>query len=83
MTLTFHTLGEPKLEVLRTWFTDPELARRISFPTIRWFDYVRPTPMVYAWLIYDEDIPIGQVQVDIDAANNAFAAPVVKREFRN
>jgi hypothetical protein len=33
MALTFQRFGESALELLRTWFADPELAHRISFPT--------------------------------------------------
>lgn len=90
MALTFHNFGEAELELLKTWFADslahrryPELARRISFPTTQWFDHVRNTLGVYAWMIFDGDTPIGHVQVDIDAANNAYPALVVKPELRN
>ena len=71
MALTFHSVGEPVFEILKTWFADPELIRRIEFPTARWFDYVRHTPGVYAWLIFDENTPVAHVQFDIEDTNNA------------
>jgi RimJ/RimL family protein N-acetyltransferase len=53
-----------------SWFENEELRRRISLPTSVWFDYVRQTPGVYAWMIYDATQPVGEVQLDIIANNS-------------
>lgn len=62
MYLTFTLIAEAELQLLRTWYADPELQRRLSYPTAEWFAYVN-TPNNYAWLIYAGDLPVGSWQL--------------------
>jgi ribosomal protein S18 acetylase RimI-like enzyme len=82
MSLTFHILSEHQLALFKTWFTDPAIKQRIAFPTDQWFDYVRSTPDVYAWMIFDGEIPVGYVQLDVEGDNCGSAAFAVRSEYR-
>jgi RimJ/RimL family protein N-acetyltransferase len=68
--LRFVLLDEIGYTEFCSWFENEELKRRISLPTSVWLDYVTQTPGVYAWIIYDELRPVGEVQVDIIANNS-------------
>lgn len=62
--LTFRPLDTHGYRLIMPWFHDPELARRISPPTLQWLHYVTTTPGVYAWLIYHATAAVGQIQLD-------------------
>lgn len=81
--LTFIPLDEAGFVMLRTWFSDLELQRRFEYPTRLWFDYVCNEPNVYAWLIQDGDVPIGQFQLDIGTERMGHVGFYVNPELRN
>jgi RimJ/RimL family protein N-acetyltransferase len=62
--LIFRPLDEITLRLYLAWFQDAELKRRIQPPTQQWFNYVSHTPGIYAWIIYENDLPVGQLQLD-------------------
>ncbi|MFN8420338.1 MAG: GNAT family N-acetyltransferase [Anaerolineae bacterium] len=76
MDLTFTRIAESELQLLRAWHTDPELQRRISYPTAAWFAYVNTTGN-FAWLIFANDIAVGYVQFGYEReASGSFAFAV-------
>ena len=81
--LTFTLLDEAGLSTLRSWFSDPELKRRFEYPTHIWFDYVSDSPNVYAWMIQEDDLPVGQLQLDINTDQTGYIGFCVKPELRN
>jgi RimJ/RimL family protein N-acetyltransferase len=80
--LTFRTIDPTTLRELRTWFADPELEHRVSYPTDQWFAYVTETPDVFAWMIFDGDMPVGMSQVDLAPESRAYFDFAVKPERR-
>jgi L-amino acid N-acyltransferase YncA len=81
--LTFRPLDDRGLRLYEAWFQDTELRRRIEPPTSQWFNYVSNTPGIYAWIIYHDDIPIGQLQLDTYANNTGSVELVVNPKMRN
>jgi RimJ/RimL family protein N-acetyltransferase len=81
--LTFRNLDEVELRQLDIWFQDAELRRRIQPPTPLWFNYVSNTPGCYAWMVYDGDVAIGQLQLDTYADNTGSIGLVVNPQLRN
>lgn len=81
--LTFRVLDESELRLLHTWFQDAELRRRIQPPTLQWFSYVSHTPGCYAWMVYEGNIALGQLQMDTYADNTGSAALAVNPKLRN
>lgn len=81
MDLTFTLIAEPELQLLRAWYADPEVARRLSYPTPEWFAFVN-TPNNYAWLIYDGDLPVGYIQFGLEGKDRAAFAFAVNPELR-
>jgi RimJ/RimL family protein N-acetyltransferase len=66
MTLTFRRFIEQDFERLKTWFDNPKMGRWLPYPTTEWFDYVLHTPNVYGWMIYESNLPIGYIHMDVE-----------------
>ena len=81
--LVFTPLDEVGLSTLRSWFSDPELRHRFEYPTDTWFDYVSNRPNVRAWMIREDDLPVGQFQLDIETDQTGYIGFYVKPELRN
>ena len=81
--LVFTPIDEQGLLIYQTWFNDAELSRRIEPPTRGWFDYVRYEPGYFAWMIYEDGIAVGQLQLDTYSNRTGSMALVVKPELRN
>ena len=81
-TLEFIPLDEDGFSVLRSWFSDQELQKRLEYPTPLWFDYVCNEANVYAWLINEGDFPVGHLQVDIQTDGTAYIGFYVNPELR-
>jgi RimJ/RimL family protein N-acetyltransferase len=80
--LVFRLIDKQGLSEYETWFADAELRRRIERPTRVWFDYVRQTPGCFSWLIYEDGIAVGQVQMDTYPDQTATLGLVVKPQLR-
>jgi predicted acetyltransferase len=80
--LNFTSMGETEFQIFRSWFVDEELRRRISLPDRHWLDYVRYEARVYAWLVYEDGVPVGQVQLDVDATQSGYVGMAVNPGFR-
>jgi RimJ/RimL family protein N-acetyltransferase len=61
LTWTVRKLGFPENAIYQSWFADEELSYRISI-TPTWFDYVTQTPDVFAWMIFQDQMPAAVVQ---------------------
>lgn len=80
--LIFHRLDESDMRLFSTWFEDAELRRRIEPPTPRWFAYVSSTPGIYAWMVYDGSIAVGQLQLDTYSDKTGSFALVINAPLR-
>jgi RimJ/RimL family protein N-acetyltransferase len=80
--LVFAPVDEAAYQVLASWFEDPELRQRYNRPTQPWLDYVRKQPGVHAWMILEDNQPVGLLQLDIDAANTGYIGYYVKPALR-
>ena len=81
--LLFCPLDETTFGLYCTWFQDTELKRRIEPPTQQWLNYVRNMPGIYAWIIYEGNIPVGQLQLDTYADHTGSVGLVVNPTLRN
>jgi RimJ/RimL family protein N-acetyltransferase len=63
LTWTVRKFGISECAIYRSWFDDPELARRISI-TPTWFEYVTQTPGVTAWMIFRDQMPVAVIQFE-------------------
>src|SRR5512143_3616055 len=81
--LTFSLLDETGFSTLRSWFSDPELQRRFEYPTCTWFDYVTGESNIRAWIIQEDNLPVGHLQLDIDLDQMGYIGFYVKPELRN
>lgn len=79
---TFVPLDDAGLLVYAGWFADAELRRRVEPPTPQWFDYVRHTPGVFAWLVHADQAAVGFVQLDTAANQSASIELVVRPDQR-
>lgn len=64
MRIIFRPLARSDLQVLRIWFEDAELSRRLSFPTDEWFAYVTADADANCWVALDAGRIIALMQVD-------------------
>ncbi len=64
--MEFKPADNAALLLLQDWFTDPILRRWYCPPTPAWFEYVINDPNVFCWLAYENDSPIGLIQLDIE-----------------
>jgi RimJ/RimL family protein N-acetyltransferase len=62
---SFVPMDEHGMQILSSWFADPLLKRWYQPPTQQWFEYVRHAPGVFAWMVYENDAPVGHIQMDI------------------
>lgn len=80
--MEFKFIDEQGLAEYETWFSDAELSRRIERPTRLWFDYVRQTPHVFAWMIYEDGRAIGHLQLDTYPNQTNYLGLVVNPQLR-
>jgi RimJ/RimL family protein N-acetyltransferase len=81
--LTFHVVDDSGLREYQTWFQDAELRRRIEPPTMLWFNYVTQTPGCYAWMVYQGNLALGQLQLNTYPNNTGSVGLVVNPKLRN
>lgn len=62
--VSFRPIDTADLPVLRSWFTDAELARRVAYPADDWYDHVTGR-YARCWIVHDgAGTALGWVQVD-------------------
>lgn len=61
------------LELLEEWFKDNEVLNRLggTLPLERWHQYVQKNPNYYAWMAYEKDDPVGQIEIEIYSDNSS------------
>ena len=70
------------LPMLREWFRDGELSRRLSYPTDAWFAHIQG-PESRCWMVCREDgQAIAVIQVDRDDSGTGFIDLSVKPDLR-
>ncbi len=62
--LAFVRIDETGLQIFQSWFESGELSA-ISYPTQEWFRYVRSSPGVCAYMVYEDGTPVGEFQMDV------------------
>ena len=82
LSLAFRQLGEADLAILRGWFVDEELARRLSYPTDDWFTHVTGTGEARSWISLSGNEPIAAIQVDGSAGGTGHLAILMRPELR-
>ncbi|MEM8486577.1 MAG: GNAT family N-acetyltransferase [Bacteroidota bacterium] len=83
ISLTFKAMDESGIPVLDRWFDHSTLFSRLEPPTLQWLTYVRSTPGVFAWMVYDDSETIGHVQVDTEINGLGSVALVVNPAVQN
>lgn len=82
-TLQFQLLDHTGLSIFSAWFADAELKRRICAPTEPWFQYVSARPENFAWLVYENQQAVGQIQLDTYPDRRGSMSLVVNPELRS
>ncbi len=82
MNVRFRLLNETDLPILRSWFEDAELSRRLSFPTDDWFAHVT-SPAACCWIgVDDAGEIVARVQVDREDAERGYIDLTVRPDLR-
>ncbi len=81
--LAFIAIDESEMRTLESWFDDAELRRRYCRPSREWFDYVRNEPAVHAWMIHENEMPVGHFQLETISDGTGGIGLVVKPDLRN
>ena len=80
--ITFRLFEAADLLEFRSWFADAELARRLSYPTDEWFDYVKG-PAVRCWAALDATGQmIAELQIDQDCNRSGYFDIAIKPPLR-
>lgn len=79
--MEFKPVDNAAFLLLQDWFKGPTLRRWYCPPTAAWFEYVINDPNVYCWLAYENDSPIGLIQLDV-ANDTGSIGYLVKPELR-
>ncbi|MEK3886505.1 hypothetical protein [Bacillus sp. FSL K6-3431] len=71
--LEFIELNNEGLEILEEWYKDKEVLNRLGgkLPLQRWFQYVQQNPNYFAWMVFEKNSPVGQIEVEIYSYNSA------------
>lgn len=80
--LDFVPMDEAGMRILSAWFADSILRRWYSLPSYKWLEFVQNEPGVYAWMVYDHDIPVGHMQVDIEENGTGYIGFAINPELR-
>ncbi|EKF17771.1 GNAT family N-acetyltransferase [Nitratireductor pacificus] len=80
--LWLRPFGADDLSILREWFRDRELSRRLSYPTDAWFAHIQG-PKSQCWIVCQEDgQAIAAIQVDREDDGVGFIDLAVKPDLR-
>ncbi|MEM1237482.1 MAG: GNAT family N-acetyltransferase [Pseudomonadota bacterium] len=82
MTLKFRPFVDPDLAGFQRWFEDPEIARRLDFPSQEWLDYVK-TPDAGCLVVCEEGTAVAVVQMDHDPSGCEHLSLVVNPKHRH
>ncbi len=81
--LRFQLLDRVGLNTFAAWFADAELKRRVCAPTEPWFHYVSARPENFAWLVYEGQQAVGQIQLDTYPDHTGSMSLVVNPQLRS
>ncbi len=62
--LEFVKFTHDHVALYAQWCEEPETKRWLGTPTQEWLDYVLTTDLSFTWIVYDDEQPIGQLQID-------------------
>ncbi len=82
MQIIFRLISSNDLPVLRKWFEDAELSRRLSFPTDEWFAYVTAGADARCWLALDAGERVAVIQVDREGSELGYLDLAVRPSLR-
>src|ERR1700716_2648789 len=60
----FSPMNSADIEAYRSWFSDPELARRLSEPSEAWIAYVAAAPRPAAWSVAEQGELVAHIQLE-------------------
>lgn len=83
--MEFLLVNHNDLEILEVWFKDKELILRLggTLPLHQWFQYVIGNPNYYAWMVYENNVPVGQINLEIYDDFSAFVSILTNPKLRN
>lgn len=83
--MEFRELEQPNLYVLEDWFKDAEVYKWLSgkLPLKRWYKFVNKSSNYYAWIVYEQEIPVGQISVEIYPDHTASVSLLTNPSLRN
>jgi RimJ/RimL family protein N-acetyltransferase len=64
--LRFVPMDEKQRSIFASWFEDKETARWLGYPDNEWLEYVTRTPDCFAWMVYEGDIPVAEIDYYFD-----------------
>lgn len=80
--LTFTPVDEMGLRLLQEWYDatpDPRICRE----TPEWLEYVRHTPGVWAWMVFDGELCVGSIALDTGPDGSGCFGITVNPELRS
>jgi RimJ/RimL family protein N-acetyltransferase len=82
MQIIFRPLTGNDLPVLRAWFADAELSRRLSFPSDEWFAYVTVGAAARCWVALDASRIVAMIQIDRENSHVGYLDLAVRPSLR-
>jgi RimJ/RimL family protein N-acetyltransferase len=83
MQFLFRQFEKADLPVLRSWFADSELARRLSYPSDEWFAHVSGGNASRCWSTWSvKGEMVAEVQVDREGAERGYIEFCIRPDLR-
>jgi RimJ/RimL family protein N-acetyltransferase len=79
----FSPMNSADIEAYRSWFSDPELARRLSEPSEAWIAYVAAAPRPAAWSVTEQGELAAHIQVEYLENGHCSVAIAIKPALRS
>lgn len=83
--LVFRELNERHLHILEEWFQDDEVLKRLGglLPIEQWFQYVKGSEDSWAWIVFSEEVPVGNLYLEVLEDSSAYISLLTNPELRN
>lgn len=80
--VVFCPINAGDIADLRSWFTDFELSRRLSYPTEEWSSYVAGPGTARCWIAREKGQAVAQLQVDHASGEPAYVSIAMRPDLR-
>lgn len=83
--LKFIELSHNSLQILEEWYEDEEVLRRLGGKLLlkQWFDYVQQNPNYFSWIVFENNEPVGNIDVEIEEDQTAYIGLLTNPSKRN